>query len=503
MHVFATLSALALCLGVSSHASDEVDSRRYGITSTGCKVVDADALNLTADQLKWEGPCVDGFLQGSGQLTVKRKFTLVYTGEFVRGEIKTGTVTVGEFMTYTGEFENNEPSGQGEMLGPDKTWIKGTFAKGKPVGDAFEVKFRNQVRYVGQFDLQTWMAEGKGTMYYLDGAIHEGVFHHNLAEGPGQTKLADGSTVSGVFANNALNGKGSKVWANGTRYEGEFISGTQQGMGKYLYADGSQFEGQFLSGQRQGRGKITWANGNTYEGDFLHDEMEGKGKMVYADGSSYEGDFKAGARSGHGTAHSSDGQISEGEWKSNELNGQCSILYSNGDKYEGQCAKNVFAGLGRMERPSVHQTYEGEFADGHYEGKGLFRAGDYEYEGLFKAGAKEGVGKEHDGAGTEYEGEFHRNLWNGHGVLTTKIEDGNVIHYDGEFMNGTFSGPGTLEAERVTLQGEFRAGVFVKGKIAAKDGNQFEIDADKSEFFRVLPDGTKQRLDGVPDPLKT
>jgi hypothetical protein len=43
----------------------------------------------------------------------------------------------------------------------------------------------------------------------------------------------------------------------------------------------------------------------------------------------------------------------------------------------------------------------------------------------------------------------------------------------------------------------------VKGRSAVKDGNQFEIDADKMQFFRVLPDGTKQTLDSAPDALET
>jgi hypothetical protein len=60
------------------------------------------------------------------------------------------------------------------------------------------------------------------------------------------------------------------------------------------------------------------------------------------------------------------------------------------------------------------------------------------------------------------------------------------------------AGPGVLSAHKLTLRGDFKAGVLVRGTIAAEDGRTYEIDVEKGEVLEVLKDGSKQPVDHLP-----
>ena len=51
-----------------------------------------------------------------------------FEGEFVRGSRSSGTLTLPSGKIYEGAFEDNQPSGQGKLIVPDKHTYIGTFS---------------------------------------------------------------------------------------------------------------------------------------------------------------------------------------------------------------------------------------------------------------------------------------------------------------------------------------------------------------------------------------
>lgn len=115
-----------------------------------------------------------------------------------------GTLTSGNTIVYTGEFQKGKKHGQGERL---------------ILQNAGQYD-----RYVGQF--REGRMHGKGVYYYANGAKYEG-----------------------EFAFDQFNGDGSFVGPSGDRYDGQFRNGQFSGEGIYTFANGNVVqEGVFENG---------------------------------------------------------------------------------------------------------------------------------------------------------------------------------------------------------------------------------------------------------------
>ena len=88
-------------------------------------------------------------------------------------------------------------------------------------------------------------------------------------------------------------------------------------------------------------------------------------------------------------------------------------------------------------------VYEGEFANGLYEGMGsLYEDGALAYRGNFAAGLQEGDGTAYYPSGERaYTGSFAQGLYEGEG--TAYRENGDVL-YRGSFAQGLYDGSGVL-----------------------------------------------------------
>lgn len=141
-----------------------------------------------------------------------------------------------------------------------------------------------------------------------------------------------------------------------------------------------EYVGETLNGERHGHGVMTYNNYYSekpnicrYEGQWQYDKRHGFGKAEFPDGSVYEGEWQNGLRCGFG------------------------IWYFKKDKtikaYSGYWLNDVFHGKGTSYSVSGQKAYEGDFANGRYEGFGeLFYSGGKIYKGTFKDGKRHGLG---------------------------------------------------------------------------------------------------------------
>jgi alpha-acetolactate decarboxylase len=66
------------------------------------------------------------------------------------------------------------------------------------------------------------------------------------------------------------------------------------------------------------------------------------------------------------------------------------------------------------------------------------------------------------------------------------------------FKAGAMEGAGTLSVGKLTMRGDFKAGVLARGTITGADGRTFQVDIDKNEILEVMKDGSKRPLDELP-----
>jgi len=408
--------------------------------ASGCKFLDLE-MRYPAEVITWSGICVDGFVDGRGEVTLSlRRWT--FSGVFRQGQIIEGK-NVRTNGTYEGEFKSNLPDGRGTLALNDGRVISGDFVNGRP-GGKVSIRYLTGARYEGEV-VNNLVPSGQGKLFFAGGGVYEGSFVEGKPQGYGKSVSANGDRYEGEFVQNFFHGKGALHYSNGATYEGEFVSGMRHGRGKLRYADGGTYEGSFLQNARHGTGRYQRSNGDVLEGEWAHDGLHGKGVERLASGVTYEGDFVAGKRQGRG------------KWNDNTRG----------------------------------WTYEGQFLDGLFHGTGKLQSKDgYEYSGEFLSGLAQGQGIERTRNGEFYEGGFVRGGREGHGVLRGQMRGQDYI-FDGTFVSGAPKGPGVLKIAGVIVEGEFGPDGLRKARITAKDGLQFEIDRDAGTAIKINPDGSR------------
>lgn len=143
------------------------------------------------------------------------------------------------------------------------------------------------VSYTGQW--KDGMPDGQGRGVYTSGDVYEGQWEKGEESGQGIYTWADGHVYEGEFANNARNGQGVMTWAGGGVYEGEWKDGKRKGQGTMTFADGTVYEGEWMNDRRTGKGKATYANGGTYDGYWKNDKRNGYGVATTSEGESFAG----------------------------------------------------------------------------------------------------------------------------------------------------------------------------------------------------------------------
>ena len=205
------------------------------------------------------------------------------------------TVSAGEKGTYTGQWADGKPSGQGKMVVEN--------------GGVYEGNWENGLR------------SGQGTFTFASGAKYEGNWKNDVRTGQGKMTYTDGSVYEGNWQNNNRNGQGKGTYANGNIYEGNWKDGERSGQGKIVTAKGNVYEGNWENNKMNGHGKYIWANGAVYEGNWENNKMNGHGKYIWKNGDVYEGDFVDGEFNGQGTKTFTDGTTKSGTWKNGEFVG--------------------------------------------------------------------------------------------------------------------------------------------------------------------------------------
>lgn len=138
-------------------------------------------------------------------------------------------IDIGGSSTYSGGLYESKATGTGTIEN-DQFTFTGEFLNGRPNGQG-QIKYKN------------------GTSY--DGQLVNGFYH-----GKGLYTSNRGYVYNGEFNMNRFDGQGNCVWSDGTRYNGGFKLDKFEGNGELSYADGRVFVGSFKAGLKDGPGVL-------------------------------------------------------------------------------------------------------------------------------------------------------------------------------------------------------------------------------------------------------
>lgn len=148
---------------------------------------------------------------------------------------------------------------------------------------------KDEVTLVGSYTGE-WKDDkpnGQGKIEYdensLERKTYDGSWKDGLYNGKGKCEWSNGKLYEGEWKDGERNGQGTYTWADGKKYVGEFKD-KRHGYGINTYANGDIYDGEWKDDKRNGQGTYTWADGEKYEGEWKDDKRHGEGIMTYSDG---------------------------------------------------------------------------------------------------------------------------------------------------------------------------------------------------------------------------
>lgn len=273
-----------------------------------------------------------------------------------REEAKRETVYSYRGGTYTGDWSDEKPNGNGILKLSDGTIYSGTFKDGE--------------------------YNGSGELINPDGYSISGIFKDGyISNGRCRIKYSNGYEIREIIGNyedNEMNGIVEIMFSNGDYYKGNYQHNQIVGYGEMRYQNGDVYKGNWMNGLYDGLGDYIYKNGNEYyTGYWKEGVRNGSGKCVYEDGSVYEGLWRNNKRNGEGiySYHPLDcvqTEVYNGKWVGDKRNGLGTCHYANGDVYIGMWKDDIRFGRGEL-RYKNRSKYSGEFKYDKRHGRGTYQ----------------------------------------------------------------------------------------------------------------------------------
>lgn len=182
---------------------------------------DGKGVFVWPDGSKYDGSWLTDKMNGDGTLTTSDN--TVYTGTFVNNVFSSGTIYIdNEVAKYTITISDGE------------------------VSNSIDVKFDNGVTYVGEFE--DYQISGEGVMTFPKEGKYEGEFKAGKRSGKGIFTWNNGVKYDGNWENDLMDGYGTYTFKNGSTMVGTFDEGTLDG--SYTYTNK---KGQFTTYWEDGK----------------------------------------------------------------------------------------------------------------------------------------------------------------------------------------------------------------------------------------------------------
>lgn len=170
------------------------------------------------------------------------------------------------------------------------------------------------------------LPHGNGKYLWADGCVYNGEWQQGKIMGKGKFSWPNGASYEGDFNNGFMHGKGNYTGFCGDNYKGSWMMNLKHGQGIESFPTGDYYEGEWVKGLQDGQGKYQWINEDHYVGQWKNGVFHGNGTMVWSNGNKFDGNWENGLPRGHGTFRWGNGNVFVGVW-SNDPNEQNGTFY--------------------------------------------------------------------------------------------------------------------------------------------------------------------------------
>ena len=130
--------------------------------------------------------------------------------------------------------------------------------------------FSNGNMYVGEWENDE--PNGQGTVTTADGKKYVGEYRDGLRNGHFTVNYENGDKFVGEFRDNKRDGRGTYTYADGNKYLGEFKDGNFHGHGVFTTTNSHHYVGEYRDDKRNGRGFYVFDNGRADFCRYIDDE---------------------------------------------------------------------------------------------------------------------------------------------------------------------------------------------------------------------------------------
>ena len=162
----------------------------------------------------------------------------------------------------------------------------------KTVKDTVYTSGSDTGTYTGQWE--DGEPNGNGTIKWENGSVYEGEWKDGMENGQGVYTYASGDRYEGEMLNGRADGQGTFWGSSGSVYTGEWKDGQPNGQGTMTYANGDCYEGEWKDDYPNGQGTMTYANGECYTGEWLNGYFDGQGTYTFSNGAVQTGTWQNG-----------------------------------------------------------------------------------------------------------------------------------------------------------------------------------------------------------------
>ena len=346
------------------------------------------------------------------------------------------------------------------------------------------------------------LKDGWDVSYSYTGEIRDG-----KPSGMGVAKYKSGNAVRyvGSFLNGMYNGKGTMFFKEGAFLTGEWKNGKLNGKGSFLKETGILYIGEFVNGVRQGKGIIFYKDNRMIMGNFSNDKLNGRGFEIFADGSIVSDvNYKDDKRNGMGYQYEiKSKKLYEGEWSDDKWLQGGTPSFSSFLKSSNLIAEatedHILAGPTNKDKFLIDSSYYFDLKKGKRY-FGYYVAGHLR-NGVIIGDSTRFWGPIGDKGASGYCYDFKYKKFYSEGNYIDDLLNGQILDIDlakqtayyGGAINGAFTG----KTYYFNDQGTMFVGDYIKGRI---NGNGYRLETNGRLTIGIWEDGQVKKLTSVTTP---